>query len=372
MIFRISRSCFSSISVKLPPFKVHHLELDQLPQTTTTTSAELLAYYKSMQLQRRMEIACDNLYKQRLIRGFLHLADGQESIYEGLHAALTFDDCVITAYRDHCIALLRGDTPHQIIAEMMAKQTGSTKGKGGSMHYYKKATNFYGGHGIVGAQIPLGTGLAFAQKYNKKPNVTLIMFGDGAANQGQLYEAANMAQLWHLPAIYFIENNLFGMGTSIDRASANTKFYTRGDVIPGIQIDGNNVFQVRETLKFAKKHCLDKGPIFIEAMTYRYHGHSMSDPGVTYRTREEVQQQRKTRDCINYVKNIILENKVADEHQLEEIDNTAQNEIDIAVEQAKVDPVPPSTELTTDVYVDNQNHFIRGILYKDSILPKSQ
>lgn len=169
---------------------------------------------------------------------------------------------------------------------MLGKATGSTKGKGGSMHYYKKSTNFYGGNGIVGAQVPVGVGLAFALKYQNKKNCASIMFGDGAANQGQLFEAANMAQLWKLPALFICENNKYGMGTSIERSSMNPNFYQRGDLIPGIRAQGNNVFEVKEVMKFAKKHSVEKGPIFIEFLCYRYHGHSMSDPGVSYRTKQ--------------------------------------------------------------------------------------
>jgi len=180
-----------------------------------------------------------------------------------MEAGLTFEDPLIGAYRIHCQAYKRGFTVRQIIAEMLGKKTGATFGKGGSMHFYSKEKNFYGGNGIVGAQCPVGTGLAFALKYQKKQNVCVTMFGDGAANQGQLFEAANMAKLWNLPVIYFCENNKFGMGTSIERSSANPEFYSRGDVIPGIQFNGNNVFLVREIMKWAKKYALEKGPLFL-------------------------------------------------------------------------------------------------------------
>lgn len=198
-----------------------------------------------MQIMRRMEVNCDVLYKSKKIRGFCHLYMGQEAIAEGMEAALTFQDPLISAYRVHCQAYKRGYSVRQIVAEMFGKENGATHGKGGSMHYYKKDTNFYGGNGIVGAQIPVGVGLAFALKYQDKKNVASIMFGDGAANQGQLYEAANMAKLWNLPALFICENNIYGMGTSIQRSSMNPQFYTRGDKIPGIRADGNNVFAVR-------------------------------------------------------------------------------------------------------------------------------
>ena len=234
-----------------------------------------------------------------------------------MEAALTFDDPLIGAYRIHCQAYKRGYTVRQIIAEMLGKANGATKGKGGSMHYYKKSTNFYGGNGIVGAQIPVGTGLAFALKYKNKYNVASIMFGDGAANQGQLYEAANMAKLWNLPALFICQNNKYGMGTSVARSSMNTDFYTRGDVIPGIKFEGNNVFEIREAFKWAKQYAIDHGPLFIEINCYRYHGHSMSDPGISYRKREEVQDYRKTKDPILTLHNLAVQHNLATSKELE-------------------------------------------------------
>lgn len=234
-----------------------------------------------------------------------------------MEAALTFDDPLIGAYRIHCQTYKRGYSVREIVAEMLGKGNGATGGKGGSMHYYKKSTNFYGGNGIVGAQMPVGVGLAFALKYQKKANVASIMFGDGAANQGQLFEAANMAKLWNLPALFICENNKYGMGTSIERSSMNPLFFTRGDAIPGFRIDGNNVFEVREAFKWAKGWSIEHGPLFIELITYRYHGHSMSDPGVSYRKREEVQDYRKTKDPILTLKNLATEFKLASEEELD-------------------------------------------------------
>lgn len=202
-----------------------------------------------------------------------------------MEAALTFEDPLIGAYRIHCQAYKRGYSVRAIVAEMLGKSTGATQGKGGSMHYYKKSTNFYGGNGIVGAQVPVGAGLAFALKYQKKANVASIMFGDGAANQGQIFEAANMAKLWNLPAFFICENNKYGMGTSVERSSMNTEFYKRGDVIPGFRIEGNNVYEVKQAFKWAKNWSIEHGPLFIEILCYRYHGHSMSDPGISYRKR---------------------------------------------------------------------------------------
>ncbi len=277
-----------------------------------------------------------------------------------MEAALTYDDCLITAYRNHCQALARGDTPYRILAEMMQKRTGSSEGKGGSMHFYNAKNNYYGGNGIVGAQLPVGTGLAFALKYENKPNVSVAMYGDGASNQGQLFEAMNMAALWKLPMIYLCENNMYGMGTSIERSSSNTKFYTRGDVIPGFKIDGQNVLVVREAMKFAKEWCVKgNGPLFVELSTYRYHGHSMSDPGVTYRTREEINEVRKNRDPIEIVRKMLLDNKWSNEEELKNIEKQIRVEIEASVEQIKQDPEPSAEDLYT--HIGTTFHPIRGV-----------
>ena len=218
-------------------YSLYRLEEAGMPTKATTNKVELMSYLTRMIKMRRTELEADRLYKGKLIRGFCHLYDGQEAIPEGMEAALTYDDCLITAYRDHCQAIARGDTPYRVIAEMVQKRTGSSGGKGGSMHYYNSKNNFYGGNGIVGAQIPVGVGLAFALKYKKQPNIAITMYGDGAANQGQIFEAANMAALWKLPIAFICENNLYGMGTANARAAANTNYFARGDTIPGFKID---------------------------------------------------------------------------------------------------------------------------------------
>jgi pyruvate dehydrogenase E1 component alpha subunit len=345
----------------LPIYKLHRLEESQMPMKATTNKDELMAYFKRMVQMRRTELEADRLYKGKMIRGFCHLYDGQEAIAEGMEAGLTYDDCIITAYRDHCQAIARGDTPYRVIAEMVQKSTGSSGGKGGSMHYYNAKNNFYGGNGIVGAQIPVGVGLAFALKYKKKPNVAVTMYGDGAANQGQVYEAANMASLWKIPCAFVCENNLYGMGTSNARAAANTEYYTRGDVIPGFRCDAQNVLMVRETMKWTKNWMLENGPMFIEYRTYRYHGHSMSDPGVTYRTREEIKHVRDFRDPIGLVREMLIENNWSTDNELKDIEKEIRKSIEADVEKLLTDPEPTFEDLYKHVAVTK--HYIRGVTH---------
>lgn len=298
---------------------------------------------------RRVEIVSDLLYKKKEIRGFCHLYDGQEAIAAGMEAGMTRDDCLISAYRVHCQAIARGDTPYRVLAEMMQRSTGSSKGKGGSMHYYSSKNNFYGGNGIVGAQLPVGTGLAFALKYSGKPNFAVAMYGDGAANQGQLFEAQNMAGLWKLPMVYVCENNLYGMGTSNERHSHNTDYYARGDKIPGFKIEGQNILNVREAIKWAGAYSLENGPICIEMSTYRYHGHSMSDPGVTYRTREEIKHVRDYRDPIGLVKHMLIENSWATEKELKAVEKEIRARIEADVEKLLKDEAPNADDLLANI-----------------------
>lgn len=270
-------------------------------------------FFRTMYTIRRMEIACDTEYKARNIRGFCHLYDGQEAIAMGMQAAIAKDDDVITAYRCHGIQLVRGDSVKRIVGELFGYSLGSSKGKGGSMHFYSKKNHFWGGSGIVGAQVPVGVGLAFANMYRAGRQwpapISISMYGDGASNQGQIYEVANMAKLWNIPAVFVCENNQYGMGTASTRSSANPDYYKQGGVaIPGLQCDGMDVLAVREAFKYAKAHAgSGKGPIFLEMKTYRYHGHSMSDPGITYRDRDEVANMRASRDCIEQVKTRLVE-----------------------------------------------------------------
>jgi pyruvate dehydrogenase E1 component alpha subunit len=313
-----------------------------------------------MTLYRRVEYAADDLYKQKQIRGFCHLYIGQESVALGMHEGSTYEDCLITAYREHCQALSRGNNVHELLAEMMGKFTGATKGKGGSMHYYNKKNNFYGGHGIVGAQIPMGTGLAFALKYKKKQNACFTMYGDGSTNQGQLLEASNMAGIMKLPVVYVIENNGYAMGTEISRHSHHQDIHSKFRSFPGVKIDGQCIFTVREWTKYCKDFVIQNGPLFFEIDTYRYQGHSVSDPGISYRTKDEIIEFRNTRDCINKVRHIILENSVATEKELKNMDNEIRDHIEETIEDCYKAPIPEVKELFTELYVGQKDMFIRN------------
>lgn len=288
-----------------------------------------------------------------LIGGFCHLYIGQEAVVVGMQSAITPQDSVITSYRDHGHMLACGMDPGGVMAELTGRIGGLSKGKGGSMHMFSKEKNFYGGHGIVGAQVPLGTGLAFAYKYRGLQNVSLTYMGDGAVNQGQVYESFNMAQLWKLPVIFIIENNRYGMGTSIERASSTTDFFHRGAAhgIPGEAVDGMDVLAVREAGIRAVEHARTKGPIILEMQTYRYRGHSMSDPA-KYRQKEEVEKMRTQRDPIENLAKVILEAKHADEAKLKEIDREVKDIASRAAEFAQNSPEPPVEELYTDVLVE--------------------
>lgn len=302
---------FSTISYKLPKCETFKFKNSLIPTKIEMEKDEAMKIYRTMALIRRCEIECDIIYKTRAIRGFLHLYDGQEAVLGGMESELTWEDPMITTYRNHGQVITRGDSAYQLLAEMLAKGDGSVKGKGGSMHYFRKKSHYYGGNGVVGSHIPVGTGLAFALKYLNKKNVAVTMFGDGAINQGQFFESSNMAALWKLPVLYIVENNIYAMGTACHRASANTKLYQRGEAnnIPGIKADGQDVFLVKALTKMAKKWVIENGPLMIEFDTYRYHGHSMSDPGLSYRSREEVAKVRKDRDPISKMQKVLLKQK---------------------------------------------------------------
>ncbi|KAI5086529.1 pyruvate dehydrogenase E1 alpha 1 isoform X1, partial [Silurus meridionalis] len=383
---------------------------------------EGLQYYRTMQVIRRMELKADQLYKQKIIRGFCHLYDGQEACAVGIESGINHTDHLITAYRAHGYTLTRGGTVREIMAELTGnthththththkdrvirprnggdicvcvsgRRGGIAKGKGGSMHMYAK--NFYGGNGIVGAQVPLGAGVALACKYQGKNELCVCLYGDGAANQvrpadfalfpvltycgghhssycvcvcvcvcvqGQIFETYNMASLWKLPCIFICENNKYGMGTSVERAAASTDYYKRGDFIPGLRVDGMDVLCVREATKFAAEHCRSgKGPILMELQTYRYHGHSMSDPGISYRTREEIQEVRSKSDPISMLKDRMINNNMASVEELKEIDVEVRKEIEDAAQFATTDPEPPLDELCHHIFSNNPPIEVRG------------
>ena len=315
---------------------------------------DLLNYYREMLLIRRFEEKAGQLYGMGLIGGFCHLYIGQEAVVVGLEAAAKEGDQRITTYRDHGHMLACGMDPKGVMAELTGREGGYSRGKGGSMHMFSKEKEFYGGHGIVGANVPLGAGLAFANKYRGNDFVCFTYFGDGAANQGQVYEAFNMAALWDLPCIFVIENNQYAMGTSMKRSTSTPAIYTRGEAfgIPGEEVDGMDVLAVKAAGEKAVKHCRDgKGPYILEVKTYRYRGHSMSDPA-KYRTREEVQKMREERDPIEGVRKLILEGKHATEDALKSIDKEIKDIINGAAEIAKESPEPAVEELWPDVYAD--------------------
>ncbi len=315
---------------------------------------ELLRFYREMLLLRRFEEKAGQLYGMGLIGGFCHLYIGQEAVAVGMQHALQPGDTVITAYRDHGHMLMTGMDPRGVMAELTGRATGYSKGKGGSMHMFARDKGFFGGHGIVGAPAPLGTGLAFAHKYREDNGATLCYFGDGATNQGQVYEAFNMASLWKLPIVYCIENNKYGMGTSVERASATTQLYKRGEAfgIPGEQVDGMDVLAVRAVGERILEHARSgQGPYIVEALTYRYRGHSMSDPG-KYRTREEIQDVREHRDPIERLRKLMLDEGLAEEVTFKEIDKEVRGIVNDAAAFAQDSPEPDPSELWTDVYVE--------------------
>ena len=316
------------------------------------SSAELLKFYRDMLVIRRFEEKAGQMYGMGLIGGFCHLYIGQEAVVVGIQAALEQGDAVITSYRDHGHMLACGMDPKGVMAELTGRRGGYSKGKGGSMHMFSREKNFYGGHGIVGAPVPIGTGLAFANKYRGSDAVCLTYFGDGAANQGQVYETFNMAQLWKLPIVFVIENNKYAMGTSIERSSATTDLCQRGlsFAIPGEHVDGMDVAAVRAAGEHALAHARSgKGPIILEMLTYRYRGHSMSDPA-KYRTREEVQHVRENLDPIEKVRQRLLKQDVG-EDELKSIDREVREKVNAAADFALSDPQPEAEQLTTDVFV---------------------
>lgn len=319
----------------------------------TASPEELQRYYRDMLLIRRFEEKAGQMYGMGLIGGFCHLYIGQEAVVVGMQAAIGDDDCVVTSYRDHGHMLACGMDPRGVMAELTGRAGGYSKGKGGSMHMFSREKNFFGGHGIVGAQVPIGTGVAFAHRYDGREAVCLTYLGDGAANQGQVYESFNMAALWKLPVVYVIENNRYGMGTSVSRAAAGQGLFERGRPygIPGEQVDGMDVETVRAAGRRAVAHGkAGKGPYILEMMTYRYRGHSMSDPA-KYRTKEEVNKMRQENDPIDRVRRRLVEAGVG-EDALKRIDREVKDIVTDAADFAQTSPEPDPAELWTDVLVD--------------------
>ena len=313
---------------------------------------ELLKFYREMLLIRRFEEKAGQLYGMGLIGGFCHLYIGQEAVVVGLEAAAEDGDKRITSYRDHGHMLACGMDPKGVMAELTGRGGGYSKGKGGSMHMFSREKHFYGGHGLVGAQVPLGAGLAFADKYKENGRVTFAYFGDGAANQGQVYETFNMAALWKLPVVFVIENNQYAMGTAQKRSTSTPDLHTRGEAfgIPGEIVDGMDVLAVKAASAKAVAHCRSgDGPYILEIKTYRYRGHSMSDPA-KYRTRDEVQKMREERDAIEHVRELLLQGKHASEDDLKAIDKEIKVIVNDAAEFAKESPEPALAELWTDIY----------------------
>lgn len=339
------------VKIDLPEYSFEGYNIDVPELSFETEKDSLLQMYKDMIVIRRMEMAADALYKAKKIRGFCHLSVGQEAIAVGIEHAINPTDTVITSYRCHGFAHMRGASVKAVLGELMGKRSGVSYGKGGSMHMF--APGFYGGNGIVGAQVPLGAGLAFAHKYRDDKGATFALYGDGAANQGQVFEAYNMAKLWDLPCIFACENNKYGMGTAAARSSAMTEYYKRGQYIPGLKVNGMDILACYQASKFAKDWCSSgNGPLVLEYETYRYGGHSMSDPGTTYRTREEVQHMRSRNDPIAGLKAVLLDLNIATEEEIKSYDKAARSYVDEQVAEAEAD-APPEAKmeiLFEDVY----------------------
>ena len=318
-----------------------------------------LNWYEGMFLMRRFEERAGQLYGMQKIKGFCHLYIGQEAVVAGAMSAMKKEDSMITAYRDHAHALAKGISAREVMAELYAKATGCSKGKGGSMHMFSKKHRFFGGHGIVGAQIPLGAGIAFAEQYNKTGNICVCYMGDGAVRQGAFHEAFNMSMLWKLPVVMIVENNAYAMGTSVERTSNVTDLYKLGLAydIPSYAVDGMSVEDVHEAMKMSCDHARSgKGPVFLEMNTYRYRGHSMSDPA-KYRTKEEVESY-KAKDPVEMVKSSLLEYDFATEESITLINKKVNDIVEDSVKFAEESPYPDPSELYKDVYMQTDYPYI--------------
>ena len=318
----------------------------------TTGNREIINFFQEMLTIRRFEEKAGQLYGMGYIGGFCHLYIGQEAIVVGLESIAIEGDQRVTSYRDHGHMIACGMSPKRIMAELTGRGSGYSKGKGGSMHMFSREKNFFGGHGIVAAQVPIAAGLAFSNKYRENNNIAFGYFGDGAANQGQVYETFNMASLWVLPIVFVIENNQYAMGTSLERASSSPALYTRGQAfnIPGEAVDGMNVLAVKEAGERAEKHCRSgKGPYILEMNTYRYRGHSMSDPA-KYRTRDEVNKIKAERDPIDNLRSYLISNNISTDSELKDIDKQIKDVILDAADFAISSDIPNDNELWTDIY----------------------
>ena len=321
-------------------------------RSKTTSNREIINFFQEMLTIRRFEEKAGQLYGMGYIGGFCHLYIGQEAIVVGLESITIEGDQRVTSYRDHGHMIACGMSPKRIMAELTGRGSGYSKGKGGSMHMFSREKNFFGGHGIVAAQVPIAAGLAFSNKYRENNNIAFGYFGDGAANQGQIYETFNMASLWVLPIVFVIENNQYAMGTSLERASSSPALYTRGQAfnIPGEAVDGMNVLAVKEAGERAEKHCRSgKGPYILEMNTYRYRGHSMSDPA-KYRTRDEVNKIKEERDPIDNLRSYLISNNISTDSELKDIDKQIKDAISDAADFAISSDIPDDNELWTDIY----------------------
>ena len=321
-------------------------------RSKTTSNREIINFFQEMLTIRRFEEKAGQLYGMGYIGGFCHLYIGQEAIVVGLESIAIEGDQRVTSYRDHGHMIACGMSPKRIMAELTGRGSGYSKGKGGSMHMFSREKNFFGGHGIVAAQVPIAAGLAFSNKYRENNNIAFGYFGDGAANQGQIYETFNMASLWVLPIVFVIENNQYAMGTSLERASSSPALYTRGQAfnIPGEAVDGMNVLAVKEAGERAEKHCRSgKGPYILEMNTYRYRGHSMSDPA-KYRTRDEVNKIKEERDPIDNLRSYLISNNISTDSELKDIDKQIKDAISDAANFAISSDIPDDNELWTDIY----------------------
>lgn len=359
-------SLLKSASIPAEQFKYHLLDESSLPGHLDITRDSALQMVKDMQTIRSFELKADNLYKNQDIKGFCHLSLGQEACNVGLEYSIEKDDVVCQSYRMHGIAYLRGHSVQQILGELCGKSIGSSQGKGGSMHYYGK--NLYGGYGIVGSQVPISAGVGFAMKYQGSKSISVGLYGDGASNQGQIFEAFNMAKLYNCPTIFICENNQYGMGTSIERSSACTDYYTRGQFIPGIKCNGQDLASVLLATKFAADWCrAGKGPMVLEYETYRFAGHSMSDPGLSYRSRDEIKHKKENADPIRIFWSKLVQASLVVESELENIVAEIEETVDAATEEVLESPPAKMESLYSDIYNEYTGDLknVRGRSYRE-------